>query len=294
MRPTLAKYLIESASSNSKLIFLTADLGFGVFDEFKDKFPDRYINVGIAEAGMITIAAGLAAEGFTPIVYSIASFLLPKTYEQVRLLSAYNENKIIIVGAGGGLSYSMSGPSHHSLDDLALALLIPNMNVFCPSGPDSLRKVLKMSSESENSSYIQIGKFGEPDYPRIKIVENSKLGLISCGVIANDAFKIHNELVQNNISADLIIIESLRPFNRTELAKFIKGKEMLVIIEESWEGLSLYSIVIEYLYQNKIDLKLIRIGPPHEILKDNVERNNWLLQFGLSYENLIDLMGSQQ
>ena len=293
MRPTLAKYLIEIASQNNKIIFLTADLGFGVFDEFREKFPKRYINVGIAEAGMVSIAAGLASEGFIPVVYSIASFLLPKTFEQIKLLSVYNENKIIVIGAGGGLSYSMSGPSHHSLDDLALALLIPKINVFCPSGPDSLRLALDESLKSNESSYIQIGKFGEPNYPRLTISENSKFGIISCGVIANDVYKIHSTLLQNNVTVDLLIIGVLRPLNEKELLKFIEGKKSLIIIEESWSHLSLYSMLIELLFLKDIQIKVFRIGPPHEILRDNLERSNRLEQFGLSYKDVVEIIGIQ-
>ena len=293
MRPTLAKYLIETASQNNRIIFLTADLGFGVFDEFREKFPNRYINVGIAEAGMVSIAAGLASEGFVPVIYSIASFLLPKTFEQIKLLSVYNENKIIVIGAGGGLSYSMSGPSHHSLDDLALALLIPKMNVFCPSGPDSLRLVLDKSIKSNESSYIQIGKFGEPNYPRLTTSENSKSGFISCGVVANDVYKIHSTLLQNSVAADLLIIDTLRPFNEKELLKFVKGKKTLVVIEESWSCLSLYSMLIELLFLKGIQIKVFRIGPPHEILRDNLERSKRLEQFGLNYTDIAESLGIQ-
>ena len=293
MRPTLAKCLIETASKNNKIIFLTADLGFGVFDEFREKFPERYINVGIAEAGMVSVAAGLAAEGFVPVVYSIASFLLPKTFEQIKLLSVYNENKLIVIGAGGGLSYSMSGPSHHSLDDLALALLIPKINVFCPSGPDSLRLVLDESLNSNESSYIQIGKFGEPNYPRLTLSENSTTGFISCGVIANDVYKIHCDLLQNGFVSDLLIIESLRPFNELELLKFVEGKKTLIVIEESWSHLSLYSILVELFFLKDIQIKVFRIGPPHEILRDNLERSKRLEQFGLNYNDIAEIIGKQ-
>lgn len=290
MRPTLAKCLIEAASEREDIMFLTADLGFGVFDEFKKRFPNRYINVGIAEAGMVTVAAGLSAGGFTPIIYSIASFLLPKSYEQLRHLLAYNENRIILIGAGGGLTYSMSGPSHHSLDDLSLALLLPRINVYCPSGPESLKSILDESLNSKVSSYIQIGKSGEPNIPKHILVEQAQLGLITCGVIANEVYEIHKTLLQNNIASDFIIVESLRPFKVTEILEFIRRNRILILIEESWSELSLYSIVVRLLHESRIDSKIIRIGPPHKILKNHLERSSWLQEFGLSYDNIIKLI----
>jgi transketolase len=291
MRRQLAMSLIEHARNDSTIFFITGDLGFQVFDNFKHEFPDRYLNVGISEAGMISIATGLASEGFTPIVYSIASFLLPKTYEQVKLLSIYNENRIILIGAGGGLAYSMSGPSHHSLDDLSLALLIPNLDVHAPSGPDSLKSVLGQSLKSKTTSYIQIGKFGEPNYPKEAGLIDSDIGLITTGVIANDVYGLSVELIKMGYNLHLKIVESLRPFSKENFLKFISNKKKLIVIEESWGKLSLYSLILDLLYENKVQIDLFRIGPDHEIMSENLERSRRIFDFGLNAEVLIKIIG---
>jgi len=293
MRRQLSLSLIEHARNDSTIFFITGDLGFQVFDGFKHEFPERYLNVGISEAGMVSIGAGLASEGFTPILYSIASFLLPKTYEQVKLLSIYNENRIILIGAGGGLAYSMSGPSHHSLDDLSLALLIPNLNVYAPSGPDSLKSVLGQSLKSTTSSYIQIGKFGEPNYPKESGLIDSEIGLITTGVIANEVYGLSVELLKKGYDLHLLIVESIRPFNQENFFKFISNKKKLIVIEESWDKLSLYSIVLEMIHKKKLLVDLFRIGPDHEIMSENLERSSRIFNFGLNAEELIKIIGSE-
>lgn len=290
MRKELAAYLKEVLKENSRNVFLTADLGYGVFDELRSNFPKQYYNVGIAEAGMISIAAGLSAEGFTPYVYSIASFLMPKTYEQVRILSIHNQNKIILVGAGGGFTYSMSGPSHHALDDLSLALLLPNMNVLAPSGPKSLRIALKFASNSNNSSYIQIGKFGEPDFPSIENPPEAKIGLISSGIISNDAYAVVEKLKFEGHRIGFLNLCFLRPLEENELKNFLEGKAKIIVIEEMWGLLSLYTLISEFIASNNMQLEVIRIGPKHTIFEKNVERETNLIEFGLSYENLSKLI----
>jgi transketolase len=101
MRRALNEFLLEEVSVNSKIVFLTGDLGFGIFDEFQNKFPGNYINAGIAESNMVAVACGLASEGFNPIVYSIASFMTARPYEFIQVLSSYNNLPITIIGAGG-------------------------------------------------------------------------------------------------------------------------------------------------------------------------------------------------
>lgn len=288
MRKALANCLIDYAEADERVFFITADLGFGVFDEFKSRFPKRYKNVGIAEAGMVSVAAGLASEGWKPYVYSIASFLLPKTYEQLRLLLAYNENKIVLIGAGGGFAYSMSGPSHHSLDDISLALLIPDLNVFAPSGPSHLLDAMELAKVSDKSSYIQIGKFGEPDIPRIVSLQNSNLALISTGVIANEAYSLYEELAKNNNQISFLNVNRLNPFDDKEILQFLEGKHKIIVIEENYGRLSLFSLLQSLVIDEAIKVELIRIGPDHRIFAENFERINRLTNFGLSLKSLED------
>jgi transketolase len=209
MRRAFAEFLVSTAKNDDKIFFLTGDLGYKVFDEFKEQFPDRYLNVGIAEANMVGIAAGLAQQGFKPICYSIASFLIPRAYEQIRFFSGYNEYKIVYIGAGGGFAYGESGATHHSLDDVGLAKLIPGLDIYVPSGPLSLTKSLEQSMTSISSSYIQIGKFGEKDVDTSSDTSSCETLILTYGPVASEA-KIAVARLKQKVK--ILVLNRIKPF----------------------------------------------------------------------------------
>ena len=142
MRKAFAQTLTRLAEEDPRVVFITGDLGFQVLDELRDRFPERYINVGVAEAEMVSLAAGMAAEGFRPVAYSIASFATARPYEQIRYCVAYHNVPVLLIGAGRGYLYSTSGVSHHAADDLALMSVLPNMTVVAPGDPVEISALL--------------------------------------------------------------------------------------------------------------------------------------------------------
>lgn len=293
MRRALAEELESIASIDKSLVFITADLGFGVFDSFKQRFPDRYINVGIAEAGMVGLAAGLSKEGFTPVIYSIASFMNSRAYEQIRVLAGYNECKMIIVGAGGGLTYSKSGPTHHALEDLGLALLIPTLNVAAPAGPDELKSVLRKAVASTQSTYIQIGKFGEKDVDTLESVgiastrsENLVISTGGASQIVSEARRLETGLF------DWHHLTYLRPLDTRVICDVIRGRKKILIVEESWENAGVYSELVLFLQRNEILTRVTRLGPPSRFIVENLNLGIMQSELGYSAEHLISNLKS--
>ncbi|MGA2298704.1 MAG: 1-deoxy-D-xylulose-5-phosphate synthase, partial [FCB group bacterium] len=135
MRKAFSETLVKLAEKDPKLVFITGDMGYNVFNEFENKFPDRFVNVGVAEAEMINVAAGLAAEGFKPITYSITSFATGRPFEQIRYCLAYPEMPVMMVGAGRGFLYSNAGVSHHAIDDVGIMRIIPGITITTPADP---------------------------------------------------------------------------------------------------------------------------------------------------------------
>ena len=157
MRNAFAETLCELAGKDPKIVFLTADMGYGTFDKFYQDFGDRYINVGIAEQQLVACAAGLALEGFKPVIYSIASFLTARPYEFIRFLIGHHNLPVIIVGAGGGLYYESSGFSHHANDDFSLMSLIPNMLVTEIPNAEEVKTYLPQLFEFKKPVYVRLG-----------------------------------------------------------------------------------------------------------------------------------------
>ena len=226
MRTAFKEILDELAQRDERIIFLTGDLGFQLFDEFKNKYKDRYINVGVVEAQMAVAAAGLALEGFKPIIYSIASFLLRRSFEQLKISIGYHNLPIVIIGAGGGFSFSTSGPTHHSSDDLSLMSLIPEMTITSPGSPDELKEILPQLINLDSPSYMRIGKFGETNYSsrdktilnKLKtIYKGQDYAFITTGDLVTYLLPTFNKLKENNIDFSFFQAHTIVPLDLNDL-----------------------------------------------------------------------------
>lgn len=162
MRNTFIKALCEQAEKNDKIFLLCGDLGFSVLEQFADRFPDRYLNVGIAEQNMLQIAAGLALEGYKVFVYSIGNFPTLRAMEQIRYDVCYHNLDVTVVAVGAGYAYGPLGTSHHTTEDIAMMRSIPNMLVCAPGDPHEAKLVARVLCEEHNGpAYVRINKAGE-------------------------------------------------------------------------------------------------------------------------------------
>ena len=182
MRTTFIETLKELARQDERVFLLTADMGYSVFETFREEFPDRFLNTGIAEQNTIGIAAGLASRGKIVFVYSIIPFVTMRCFEQIRLDLAYNKSNVKIVGVGAGFTYGSLGSSHHALEDISIMRSLPNMTVLCPGDPIEARELIKQSYEHTGPVYIRLGKNGEPKiHPEDKKIPLGKAIEISAG-----------------------------------------------------------------------------------------------------------------
>ena len=158
MRNHFIKNLVTKAKKNKKIFLLVGDLGFSVVEEFADTYPDRFLNVGIAEQNMMGLAAGLASEGMHVFVYSIANFPTFRCAEQIRNDVDYHNLPVTIVSIGGGFSYGNLGYSHHAIQDYGLLRLMPNMMICSPGDLNETTNVLEYILDNPQPSYIRLDK----------------------------------------------------------------------------------------------------------------------------------------
>ena len=158
MRDAFTNTLYELAKKNERIMALVGDVGTIVFDKFRENFPNRFFNMGIAEANMITVAAGLASQGFIPFTYAIAPHITMRPYEQIKNDVCLNNTNVKIVSVGAGLHYSNQGPTHHAIEDFAVLKVLPNMTIFSPCSPFESREVTIAASEITGPVYIRIGR----------------------------------------------------------------------------------------------------------------------------------------
>jgi transketolase len=178
MRTAFINELILQARKNPKIFLVVGDLGFSVVEPFAEEFPDRYLNAGVAEQNMTTVAAGLASEGYHVFTYSIANFPTLRCFEQIRNDICYHNLSVTVVAVGGGVAYGNLGYSHHAVQDIATLRTLPNMTVFSPADPGETTECLRLALQNGRPSYLRLGKAGESKLHEKSGVHNGPLQIL--------------------------------------------------------------------------------------------------------------------
>jgi len=243
MRTAFIKTLMESAEKDENIYLLTGDLGFSVFEDFTRKFPERYINCGVAEQNMIGVAAGLALSGKKPIVYSIIPFIVMRPFEQIRNDICIQNLDVKIVGVGGGLSYGSLGSTHHAIEDLAIMRALPRMAVLAPADPIETALSVKAMLKLKGPVYLRLGKSKEENIHQKpfkfkigkgNVVKNGKdITIIGTGPIVKSAI-LAAELLEkeNNLSIRIISMPTLKPLDKNIIIKAAKETKAIFTVEE--------------------------------------------------------------
>lgn len=166
MRNTFIETLIKKAEFDESIILIVGDLGYNVIEPFQSKFPDRFINAGICEQNMASMAAGLASEGYKVFIYSIANFPTFRCAEQIRNDICYHNLDVTIVTVGGGLAYGNLGYSHHAVQDYGLMRLFPEMSIISPGDPNETKNLFDFIIEDCSPKYLRLRKAGEKIYTK--------------------------------------------------------------------------------------------------------------------------------
>lgn len=164
MRDAFIDELVTLAAAHDHIALIVGDLGFNVIEPFADRFPDRFINAGVAEQNMTGLAAGMASEGYHVFTYSIANFPTFRCAEQIRNDVDHHRLPVTVVAVGGGVSYGALGYSHHAVQDYALMRTMPHMTIAAPGDPFETRACLRWLVANPGPSYLRLGKAGEPRF----------------------------------------------------------------------------------------------------------------------------------
>jgi len=269
VRDQFLQALTQSADNNKDVMFLTADLGYGVFEDFERRYSNQYLNVGVAEQLMTGVATGLALEGKVVFTYSIGNFPTLRCLEQIRNDAAYHDANVNIVASGGGFSYGQLGMSHHATEDLAILRALPGVEVYSPCTADEVYSITNQVQSRKGVSYIRLDKTAAIESAETAAFEFSKLRKFCCGRdvlvvgtggILEEAISASEELKKENISVAVYGCHSLKPFDSETLIKLSKTFKAIVTLEEHNTIGGLGSLVAETLIENGFDGKLCRIG----------------------------------
>lgn len=280
------------------IILLTGDLGFRAFEPVQAKFPERFINVGIAEANMIGVAAGLALTGKKPIAYSIASFATMRCYEQIRTDVCYHDLNVKIVGVGGGYNYAHQGVTHHTVEDLAIMRVLPSMSVICPSNSWEAREATKAICHEQGPTYLRLGKSPGVDYNRpdwsfaigkgFIIKDGTDILLICTGNTLTQVLEAAQKTeAALGKSVCVISMPSVKPLDTTLLLeKAVQARGIFTIEEHSTIG-GLGSAVGDALIASSLPKKIFfPFGFPDRFIKDVGSREYLLSCAGLDADSI--------
>ena len=304
MRNTFGKSIYELSQIDDKLILLTGDIGNRLFDELKFNSPEKMINCGIAEQGMTSFAAGLAHAGLKPYLYTITPFLTYRNYEQIRVDLCYNDCPVVLVGTGSGLSYASLGPTHQSLEDIAILRALPNMTVFVPCDPEELRAGLRASLDFSSPMYIRIGKKGEPNLSSVDgrkfrlgkavtLRKGKDTCIIGCGPILRNALDAADKLETKDIDCAVENFHTVKPFDEHRMIELAKNFDHIYVLEEHGKIGGLFGAVAETCVKHALSTRITPIGVGDEFLHKIGDQQFALSHFGMDADSIFLKIASQ-
>lgn len=289
MRNKFAQTFYRLAQVDPKLCLVVADISpAGSIEQFRQDFPDRFVNTGVAEQVMIGMCAGMSQKGLRPFAYTIATFALYRPFEMVRDDLAYQNLPVTVVGIGGGISYASLGGTHHAQEDIFIASSIPNMQVIVPCDPlETEAATVHCASQTKGPIYMRLGRAGEPlltedafetfSFGKIRYLKKGeKTCILSYGAIMGLAVELYEDYRQRGYNPSLICAHTLKPLDNQRISEILKKYEEIIIIEEvSPEGY-LAAKIKQLAWEEKSTAKIYAFslkdefihvyGKPHELL----------------------------
>ena len=272
MRGAFFRELMDLAAQDDRIYLLVGDLGFGVVEPFMQKFPDRFLNAGVAEQNMTGVAAGIALTGKIVFTYSIANFPILRCLEQIRNDVCYHKANVKIVSIGGGFSYGALGMSHHATEDLAILRALPEMTVIAPGDPFEAQAATRAAAEHDGPCYLRLGRAGEPLVhaskvsfrigKAIRVREGDALTLISTGAMLRTAVDVADALTARAIPARVLSMHTLKPLDTDAILAAAQETRAIVTIEEHSIAGGLGGAVAECLAESRERVPFKRLGIP--------------------------------
>ena len=298
MRDVFLQSLYEKMEIDEKIFFVTADFGSPVLDKIRADYPKRFINVGIAEQNLINVSVGLALEGFTVYAYAIAPFITMRCFEQIRVniavLSHVKKMNINIIGVGAGVSYAMSGPTHHCLEDLSIMNTLPNMEVFSPSDYTLAEAYVQRTLSVQKPKYLRFD--AQPLVALRTTVHDLEQGfellhngnqnkaIISTGYMTQKSLPIAKELDIKLI--DLYLINS---YNKEKLEQVLKECTTIFTLEEGFKNSGGLDAAINSHFKNK---EIINLGFEKKYLFEIGSREFVHQKNGVGIDDIINLINT--
>lgn len=294
MRDAFSQTLVALAKNDPRVLLLTGDHGYSLFDQFRSACPEQYINAGVAEQNMVGMAAGLARVGYRPMVYGLSAFIPVRVAEQIKLDISHDNLPVILFGDGAGLVYSHLGTSHQSLEDVAILRSMPNMQIYSPADRFEMQVCMERGFHSSRPTYIRMGKADRGDiHTAMPTQLNAPLALMQPEPSASVVFYATGsmtttalKLAQNHCpQAAVFSVPQLHPIAPATIHTQCHTATHVVTFEEHCISGGLGSAVCEILSSNS-PKSVLRIGSSHAFSKNCGSYDYLLLEHGLDFDSV--------
>lgn len=295
-RDAFGEALVNLARKNKNLVVVSADLAESTrVSDFAKKYPERFVEVGVAEQNMLGVAAGLALAGKVPIAASFAAFSPGRNWDQLRVSVCYSKANVKIIGSHTGLGAGEDGASHQALEDIAITRCLPNLVVIAPADYHETKKALAAAIAYNGPVYLRLSRQNTAVFTNEKspfkigqaqvLKKGQDITLIACGPMVSEALAAAKKLASENISAEVINCHTIKPLDQKTILASVKKTKKVVSIEDHQIHGGMGSAVAEMLAENfPVPMKLLGVndtfgesGVPAELYK----------KYGLSQENII-------
>lgn len=299
MRDSFIQRLSKMAQCDSRVMLITGDLGFGVFDDYRRCYPDQFLNVGVAEQNMIGVATGIALDGHIVYTYSIANFSFMRCLEQIRNDAAYHDANVNVVCIGGGFSYGPLGISHHATEDLAIMRSLPGVSVVSPSDVWEAAEATEALASTPGVGYLRLDKSHADEVPRVgeefrlgefrMLRQGDDITLIATGGIMRNVLLATEELEQHGVSCRVLSAHTIKPIDVDAITQASRETGGIVTVEEHTVHGGLGSAVAETLLDNGASPTCYRRVGLRDGFSAAVGSQQYLRQrYGMSVQAIVD------
>jgi len=303
VRDRFIERLSAMAEHDSRIMLITGDLGFGVLDEYQRRFPNQFINAGVAEQNMTGIATGLALEGHIVFTYSIANFVFMRCLEQIRNDAAYHRANVNIVSIGGGFSYGALGISHHATEDLSIMRSLPSVTVVCPGDNWEAAEATEAIAHEPGTSYLRLDKSsaGMTQQPEEQFAlgkarqlrDGTDMTLVVTGGILGVALNATERLAKQGIHCRVLSLHTISPLDADALSRAARETGGIVTLEEHTVVGGLGGAVAETLLEREDRPTIFRRMGLREGFSSIVGSQDYLRQrYGLDKDAIVSTVKS--
>lgn len=297
MRKAFVESLCGLAAADDRIVLMTGDLGFMALEPFRERFPDRFFNVGAAEQNMIGLATGMAEAGFLPYAYSIATFASLRPFEFIRNGPVLHQLPVRVVGMGMGFEYSHSGHTHYALEDVAVLRTLPGLAIVIPADAAQTRTAIHATSPLPGPVYYSLGKDdrivvpgldGRFELGRLQVVrEGGDVAIVSMGSVAQEAVAAAEKLSPKGVEATVVVLSNFHPNPEKDLADILSRFRSVITVEAQTLSGGLGAFVAGIIAGHALPCRLrtLGVGVPQDGTSGN-QQERWR-KYGLDRCSIV-------